>query len=339
MICMDVHEFCVRQRPRLRSRRGLSIVACERFVLSRKRTWRFSYDSDAPLTSWRRRTTITTTLADKQQQLLELLRGYRRVAVAFSAGVDSTVVAKAARLACGEDALAVTADSPSLAGGELEEAQRLAELIGIRHRVIRTDEFTQPGYRANAGDRCYHCKTELYTRMEGLQKELGVDVIVNGANLDDRGDYRPGMQAAVEHAVLSPLIEAGFTKQDVRELARLWELPVWDKPATPCLSSRIAYGVEVTQERVRRVDDAERFLRSEFGLRELRVRLEENDLARIEVPLDALTCLVEPAGREKLIKRFRELGFRTVTLDLEGFRSGSLNALLPLEALTTSVRR
>jgi uncharacterized protein len=161
-----------------------------------------------------------------------------------------------------------------------------------------------------------------------------VDVIVNGANLDDRGDYRPGMQAAAEHAVRSPLIEAGFTKQDVRELARLWELPVWDKPAAPCLSSRIAYGVEVTEDRVRRIDDAERFLRVEFGLRELRVRLEANDLARIEVPLDALPRLVDPAGREKLVKRFRELGFRAATLDLEGFRSGSLNALLPLEALT-----
>jgi len=256
------------------------------------------------------------------------------VAVAFSAGVDSTVVARAAQLACGDDAVAVTADSPSLAEGELDEARRLAEMIGIRHRVIRTDEFTQPDYRANAGDRCYHCKTELYTRLQGMQSELGVDVIVNGANLDDRGDYRPGMRAASERAVRSPLIEAGFTKQDVRDLAQLWELPVWDKPATPCLSSRIAYGVEVTEDRVRRVDAAERFLRERLGLRELRVRLEANDLARIEVPLDALPRLAEPAHREAIIARFADLGFRAVTLDLEGFRSGSLNSLLPLEVLT-----
>lgn len=200
--------------------------------------------------------------------------------------------------------------------------------------MIRTNEFTKPDYRANAGDRCYHCKTELYTQLEGLQSELGVDVIVNGANLDDRGDYRPGMQAAGEHAVRSPLIEAGFTKQDVRELARHWDLPVWDKPAMPCLSSRIAYGVEVTEERVRRVDAAERFLREEFGLRELRVRLEARDLARIEVPLGDLPRLVEPGPREALTSHLRELGFRAVTIDLEGLRSGNMNALLPIEALT-----
>lgn len=265
-----------------------------------------------------------------------MLRGYGRVAVAFSAGVDSTVVTKAAHLACGDDAVAVTADSPSLASGELDEACHLARLIGIRHRVIRTEEFTRGDYRANRGDRCFHCKTELYTQLEGLQSELGVDVIVNGANLDDRGDYRPGMQAASEHAVRSPLIEAGFTKQGVRNLARLWDLPVWDKPAAPCLSSRIAYGVEVTEDRVRMVDTAERFLKNEFGLRELRVRLEANELARIEVPLDALSRLVEPAVREAISSRFHEFGFRTVTLDLDGFRSGSLNALLPVEALLQS---
>ncbi|MGE0378842.1 MAG: ATP-dependent sacrificial sulfur transferase LarE [Planctomycetaceae bacterium] len=262
-----------------------------------------------------------------------MLRGYGRVAVAFSAGVDSTVVAKAAQLACGEAAVAVTAESPSLAAGELDEARQLAASIGIRHRVIRTDEFAQPDYRANAGDRCYHCKTELYTQLEGMQAELGVDVIVNGANLDDCGDYRPGMQAAGEHAVRSPLIEAGFTKQDVRDLARQWELPVWDKPATPCLSSRIAYGIEVTEDRVRRIDAAEQFLREVFGLRELRVRLEANELARIEVPVNALPRLVEPPHREAVAARFRELGFRAVTLDLQGFRSGNLNALLPVEVL------
>ncbi len=277
---------------------------------------------------------IANSLASKQECLLAILRGYCRVAVAFSAGVDSTVVAKAACLACGDGALAVTADSPSLAEGELDEARRLAEIIGIRHRVIRTGEFTQPDYRANAGDRCYHCKAELYTRLEGLPSEWGADVIVNGANLDDCGDYRPGMQAANEHAVRSPLIEAGFDKQDVRDLARLWDLPVWDKPAMPCLSSRIAYGVEVTEDRVRRVDAAERFLRERLGLRQLRVRLEANDLARIEVPIDALPQLVDPDHREAIVVHLGQLGFRAVTLDLAGFRSGNLNTLLPLEVLT-----
>ncbi len=276
-----------------------------------------------------------SNLATKPQHLLDVLRAYGRVAVAFSAGVDSTVVAKAAQLACGENAVAVTADSPSLASGELEEAVQLANQIGIRHQVVRTDEFSQNAYRANAGDRCYHCKTELYTRLEGMLLTLGVDVIVNGANLDDQGDYRPGMQAASEHAVRSPLIEAGFTKQDVRDLAKKWDLPVWDKPATPCLSSRIAYGVEVTEERVHMVDAAESFLRATFNLRELRVRLEANNFARIEVPLDELPRLTEPSNREAINTRLRSLGFRAVTLDLEGFRSGNMNDVLPLESLTS----
>jgi pyridinium-3,5-biscarboxylic acid mononucleotide sulfurtransferase len=276
-----------------------------------------------------------TALDSKRDELLRLLQDYGRVAIAFSAGVDSTLVAKAAALACGGDAVAVTGVSPSLAEGELEQARRLAELIGIRHLVIETDEFAHPDYQANAGDRCFHCKSELYTQLEGRQHELGADVIVNGANLDDQGDYRPGMQAAADHAVRSPLIEAGFTKQDVRGLARQWDLPVWDKPAAPCLSSRVAYGVEVTPERVARIDAAERFLRQTLGLRELRVRLEANDLARIEVPLEVLPRLTEPQTRAAITRHLHDLGFRAITLDLEGFRSGSLNALLQIEPLTS----
>lgn len=276
---------------------------------------------------------LSPDLIARRDRLLDLLRGYGRVAVAFSGGIDSTVVAQAARLACGERAVAVTAVSPSLAAGELEQATALAEQIGIRHRVIHTDEFQNPDYLRNAGNRCYFCKTELYTRLEELVPELGVDVIVNGANLDDRGDHRPGMQAAREHLVRSPLMEAGLSKSDVRALALAWDLPTWDKPASPCLSSRIAYGIEVTPERVARVDAAERFLRETLGLRELRVRLEAHELARIEVPLAALAGLIAPATREQVARRFRELGFQYVTLDLEGFRSGSLNAVLPLESL------
>lgn len=291
---------------------------------------------------------VDAVLEQKRDRLLAILRSCGRVAVAFSGGVDSAVVAKAAQVACGEKAVAVTAVSASLATGEREAAEKLAAQIGIRHRIIETKEFDNPDYLKNAPNRCYFCKTELYTQLErllvpvgetlGFDSGLQFDVLVNGANLDDRGDYRPGMQAAREHAVRSPLIEAALTKADVRQLAAHWELPVWDKPATPCLSSRIAYGLAVTPERVHRVDEAEQFLRQEFGLREFRVRHEAGDLARIEVPLSELERLIAPASREAITKRLRQLGFKFVTLDLDGFRSGSMNAVVPIESLLASKR-
>jgi uncharacterized protein len=263
-----------------------------------------------------------------EQRLLAVLGGYGRVAVAFSGGVDSSVVAQGAVLACGPAAVAVTAVSPSLAEGELESAQRLASQIGIRHVLLPTREFDHPDYVRNPPHRCYFCKTELYTRLAAMLQELGVDVIANGANLDDCGDHRPGMRAAAEQSVRSPLIEAGLTKAQVRALARRWQLPVWDKPAAPCLSSRIAYGVEVTPERVRRIDAAEQWLRTRLGVRELRVRLETHEGARIEVPLEALPRLVASPAREEVVDRLKGLGFRSVALDLEGFRSGSWNTVL-----------
>ncbi len=272
-------------------------------------------------------------LLTKRDELLARLAGYGRVAVAFSGGVDSAVVARAAQEACGDKAVAVTAVSLSLASGELEQAQEVAALIGIRHVVLKTEEFANESYLANPANRCYFCKTELYSRLESRLSELDADVICNGANLDDVGDYRPGMTAAKEHSVRSPLIEAGLTKSDVRELAKLWSLPCWDKPAMPCLSSRIAYGVAVTPERVRRIDAAESFLRREFSLRELRVRCEANDLARIEVALGEVTPLLNATTFERISRELRSLGFRCVTLDLEGFRSGNLNALVPLDVL------
>ncbi|MEX0978615.1 MAG: ATP-dependent sacrificial sulfur transferase LarE, partial [Pirellulales bacterium] len=198
----------------------------------------------------------------------------------------------------------------------------MAELIGIRHEVIETDEFANPQYVENAPDRCYHCKTELYTQLERIAPWLGVEVILNGANLDDLGDYRPGMKAAGEHRVRSPLADCGFHKTDVRALAALWELPIWDKPATPCLSSRVAYGEEVTPERLAMIDQAEQFLRAS-GLRALRVRYHKGDVARLEVPIEAIGRLCEPEIREAVVRRFKELGFKFVTLDLAGFRSGS----------------
>ncbi len=269
---------------------------------------------------------LSPDLSAKRDRLIRTISGYGSCAVAFSGGVDSAVVAKAAQLALGERAVAVTGVSASLAGDELDEARRLAALIGIRHETISTEEFDNPDYVRNAPDRCYHCKTELYTQMEGLAERLGVAVIANGANLDDQGDYRPGMRAATEHRVVSPLLECQLTKADVRDLAAHWGLPVWDKPASPCLSSRVAYGQEVTPERLAMIERAEQALR-ELGLRELRVRYHGGDLARIEVPAAELPRLASPEVSARLTARLKSLGFRYVTLDLEGFRSGSLNVL------------
>lgn len=268
------------------------------------------------------------TLEEKRDKLLQILQDYGSVVVAFSAGVDSTVVAKAAALACGEKAVAATAFSPSLASGELNQARKLAGAIGIRHEIVETSEFSNPEYLANSGNRCYLCKTELYGHLGPLAEQLGFDVVVNGANLDDQGDYRPGMTAAAENSVASPLIEAGISKADVRELARFWGLPVWDKPATPCLSSRIAYGVEVTPARVRMIDSAEQFLKELLNENELRVRLERQELARIELQPAAISRAVQPNVSQKVVKKLLELGFRNVTIDLQGFRSGSMNSAL-----------
>ena len=269
------------------------------------------------------------TLDAKRDALLASLRRLESCAVAFSGGVDSAVVAKAAAVAMGDAAVAVTGTSDSLAAGELEAAEQLARLIGIRHVVVGTKELASPDYLRNAPDRCYHCKTELYTQLERLLPQLGVKAIVNGANADDLGDYRPGMQAAAEHRIHSPLADCGITKGEVRELAAGWDLPVWDKPATPCLSSRIAYGEEVTPERLAMIDRAEQFLRG-HGLVNLRVRYHRGDLARIEVPVADLPRLCEADFRRELTSELRRLGFKFITLDLEGFRSGSLNQLVQI---------
>lgn len=275
--------------------------------------------------------TLPPELLAKRERLLEVLRGMGRVAVAFSGGIDSTVVAQAAFVALGDRAVAVTADSPSVPRAEVEDAKRLSAQIGIRHRIVATDEFADPNYVRNDGTRCYFCKSELYTRIEQLLPELETEIICSGANLDDRGDYRPGLKAAAEHRVRHPLIEAGYTKADVRALAQAWGLPTWDKPASPCLSSRMAPGVAVTRERTAMIEAAELYLRG-LGFRECRVRLHEGGLARVEVPGSGLARLAEPSVRENLAARFKELGFQFVTLDLEGFRSGSLNTLVSLES-------
>lgn len=266
------------------------------------------------------------------EKLVSQIKSYEQCLVAFSGGVDSAVVAKAAQLALGDSATAITAVSPSLATGELEEARSVAAAIGIRHQTLRTDEFSNPAYVQNAPDRCYHCKTELYDQMDLLKQKFPNATIINGTNTDDTGDYRPGLTAAAEHHVRSPLVECDINKATVRELAAFWQLPVWNKPAMPCLSSRIAYGEEVTAGRLRMIDQAEQFL-SERGFVELRVRYHKGDLARVEVSESELPRLIQEPLRSELTAYFEELGFKFVSIDLNGFRSGNLNTLVPLELL------
>lgn len=267
-------------------------------------------------------------VAELAKRLVDWLRDQQTVAVAWSGGVDSAVVAKAAVLALADQAVAVTAVSPSLAQSERQIAVQQARAIGIRHMEIHTQEFSRDEYRRNAGDRCFFCKDTLYTLMSDHLVDLGVERLLNGANTDDLKDHRPGMVAARQHGVRSPLIELGIDKAAVRRLAHYWKLSVAEKPASPCLSSRIAFGVEVTEERVRRVELAEACIRKLTELREFRVRCEAGDLARIEVPVSELAELVKEDVRDDLVTRLLELGFSNVTLDLQGFRSGNLNAAL-----------
>ncbi|MEN6459472.1 MAG: ATP-dependent sacrificial sulfur transferase LarE [Thermoguttaceae bacterium] len=266
-------------------------------------------------------------LAEKRDRLLELLRGFGSCAVAFSGGLDSAVLAKAAQLALGDRAVAVTGFSASMATGELAEAEALARQIGIRHETVATDELSNAAYAANGPDRCYRCKLEVFARVEEIAKRLDAAVVVDGSNVDDQSDYRPGMRALRERNVRSPLAECGLTKAELRRLAVAWQLPIHNKPATPCLSSRIAYGQRITAERLRMIDRAEQFLR-ERGFQPLRVRYHEGVMARIEVPRDQLPRLADSKLRDEVAEHLRALGFKYVALDLDGFRSGSMNAML-----------
>lgn len=277
----------------------------------------------------------TDGIDESMRTLVETIRGCGRVAVALSGGVDSSVVAKAAALALGDGATAVTGRSSSVSAEQFAAAVDVARRIGIRHVVLDTAEFSNPSYVANDGTRCYHCKDELYDQVERLRGELRFDVILSGANADDALDYRPGLRAAAQRGVRHPLQECGFTKRMVREAARRWGLPNWDAPAAPCLSSRIAVGVEATPERTRRIEEAEAFLRGK-GFRECRVRCHAGEMARIEVPPSEVGRFLDPALRQETASRLRSLGFHFVSLDLEGFRSGSLNVLIPPDVLRKS---
>jgi pyridinium-3,5-biscarboxylic acid mononucleotide sulfurtransferase len=274
-------------------------------------------------------------LAAKRAALEGHIRALGRTLIAYSGGVDSAFLAWVAHGTLGPNMLAVLADSPSLARSQFTDAKAFADEEGIPLAIIRTEELDRPEYARNDGSRCYFCKHELFTMMERFRESHGFQTIAYGANLDDQGDFRPGQIAAREHKVAAPLVQAGLTKQEVRELARDAGLRVWDKPAAACLSSRIAYGRIVNRETLSVVEQGEEALRH-LGFRQFRVR-HHGDMVRIEVDLAEMPRALNPEMAAEMTRVFKGLGFKFVTLDLEGFRSGSMNALLSADKLSRSL--
>jgi uncharacterized protein len=270
--------------------------------------------------------TVAPAVLEKEQILRRLMREMKSVLVAFSGGVDSSYVALVATQELSENALCVMGLSPSVAQIEREGAEKIALDFGFNYQTLQTEELDNPNYQANPTNRCYFCKTELYGKLSTFAREKNIEFILDGSNLDDTGDYRPGREAAKENNVRSLLIEAGLSKQEIRELSRLHNLPTWDKPASPCLSSRIAYGVPVSIERLGKVERGEKILR-DFGFREFRVRI-HGELVRLEIAAEEMERALPKQMIDRLADSFRQLGFRYVTLDLHGYRTGAMNEIL-----------
>jgi len=270
-----------------------------------------------------------TTAEQKELFLRSLMREMNSVLVAYSGGVDSSYLALIATQELTENALCVTGISPSVSDAQQKQAKQIAEDFNFNHVTIETAELENPDYKSNPTNRCYFCKDELYGKLRPIAGESNIEFILDGANADDVGDYRPGRKAAEENGVRSPLIEAGLTKDEIRKLSRRQNLPTWDEPASPCLSSRIAYGLPVTIARLSKIERGEEFMRS-LGFREFRVRVHD-ELVRIEIAPAEMERALNPETTEKLASKFRKLGFKYVTIDLHGFRSGAMNEVLEIE--------
>lgn len=268
-----------------------------------------------------------TLIQENHLQLKQIIEALGSLVVAFSGGIDSSLIAKVAHDSLGNRAIAVTATSPTYPLYEIEEAKKIASAIGIRHILIESNELDIAEFARNNTDRCYHCKMELFDKLKSIADELHIDHIACGTTVDDLSDYRPGMEAAKRLGVLSPLVEAGLTKTMVREISKMLGLPNWDKPSFACLSSRFPYGTEITGDRLSQVGMCETYLR-QLGFKQFRVRY-HGEVARIEVSVDELKRFMEdPSLREMIVKKFKEFGFTYVTMDLEGYRTGSMNEVL-----------
>ena len=270
--------------------------------------------------------TVMLSAEEKEQNLRRLMRDMQTVLVAYSGGVDSAYLALIATQELAEKAVCVMGISPSVAQNQREDAEKIAKDFNFNYFSINTEELQNPKYQANPTNRCYFCKSELYGKLSPLAKEKNIEFILDGANIDDTNDYRPGRQAAMENEVRSPLVEANLTKAEIRQLSKKYNLPTWDKPASPCLSSRIAYGIPVSIERLSKVEKGEEFLRR-LGLREFRVR-NHGELARLEISPDEMQKVLDKKITDLIAEKFRDLGFKYVTLDLHGYRTGAMNEVI-----------